>query len=130
MPMRLADNRADVVDIVQDALLSVRRDALAARASRSFGLAGSISASAKRIWSSRARRMMSAYSTTCLGILAGSGDEIAGQGHTAQASGALHLIVDLNRGARFGNFCPALLRQTDEPPLPNGENRSPSSPTS
>src|SRR5581483_7047438 len=39
---------------------------LAARLSRSFGLGGLISASAKRIWSSRARRMISASSTTRL----------------------------------------------------------------
>ena len=34
-------------------------------------------------------------------VLAGGGDEIAGQGQAAQAGGALHLVIDLDRNTRF-----------------------------
>ena len=35
------------------------------------------------------------------GVLASGSDEIAGQRHAAQASGALHLVIDLDRDTRF-----------------------------
>src|SRR5438876_3360698 len=34
-------------------------------------------------------------------VLAGGGNEIAGQGQAAQAGGALHLVIDLDRDTRF-----------------------------
>ena len=36
-----------------------------------------------------------------LGVLAGGGDQIAGQGQSAQTGGALHLVIDLDRDARL-----------------------------